>query len=298
MRHAEALHVFQSLRERRRTRRRGKSDEKGLAHEMDETPQRHTKRDERPAEHREQEKQLRTPRRREKAGQAGQHVHPSRRHRASHCGEHRRRRQIHNEVRKTKRDRHHGIRQFEHRPRLLPDRQTRDAEEKTKDDNLQHVAPRHRIHDARGKRIHEHIHERHRWRAHRRLGHQRDAIPGAHDHRRKPAEQQRQRRRHLEVEERLPSEPAQILHATHAADRAHQHPEKHGRNDCANEPQKNIADKLQVRREAGRGQPERDSAHGRDQHPLRERDPAQRAPRALPQAKSVGTMSRRGHREG
>jgi len=128
-------------------------------------------------------------------------------------------------VREAEGHRHDGIRQHEYGFGFLANGQARDPEDETEYDNLQHVAPSHGVDDARGKRVHDDSRKGEGLNRGGGVCCQGHVVTGAKKHRCKPAEQEGDRGRDLEENQRLPTEPAKVLHAAHATDGAHQHAE-------------------------------------------------------------------------
>ena len=133
-------------------------------------------------------------------------------------------RQVHDVVGVAERDFRKRIGEVHYRPGPVADREAGDPENEAEHDDLQHVAPRQGVHDARRDGVLEGFDETGRFREFHAGGRiQRQAVARPGQHHAEPAEQQSDGGGDFEADHRLPAQPPQRAHGPGAGDRPDQH---------------------------------------------------------------------------
>ena len=136
------------------------------------------------------------------------------------------------------------------RPALLADHPQRDGEDDAEDDDLQHVAPGHRIDDRLRDGVQQHLvpglrRRRHFSRPGRR---QRDPVAGTRDVHRDEADEEGDRRDHLEVDDRAHAHAADRFHVARPRRAGDQGREDQRRDDHLDQAQEQLAERPDVLR--------------------------------------------------
>ena len=163
------------------------------------------------------------------------------------------RRVVHDDVRELEHRLGHGLAPRDDRPAFLADHAERDAEEDAEDDDLEDVAFGHRLDDRLRDDVEEDLIPRLRLGGDLRLlpHRQVDADAGPHDVDGHQADEERERRHDLEVDERAQAHAADDLDVPGAGDAGDERREDQRRDDHLDHAQEDLAEGTEVERRGG-----------------------------------------------
>ncbi len=118
------------------------------------------------------------------------------------------------------------------------------------------------------------------------------AVAGAEDIGEQQADHERDRGHHLEIDQRLDADPADLLEVAGAGDAVHHDAEHDRRHDHRDQLEEGVAEDLQADGEVGNGHPEHDAEHQRGQNLNEKRgiDRLSRRRRSSGDGRSHGTL--------
>ena len=163
------------------------------------------------------------------------------------------RRVVHHDVRELEHRLGNGLAPGDERPAFLTDHPERDREDDAEDHDLQHVTVGHRLDDRLGNDVQQDLIPRLRGRrdprllAHRQI----DANPWPHHVDGDEADDEREGRDHLEVDDGAQSDPSDDLDVPGPGDPGNQRREDQRCDDHLDQPQEDLAEGAEVRRRGG-----------------------------------------------